>query len=85
MSRSNGDTHHAKALSRLGQDNPKFLGCIFLFPKVKTALKGKMFQKTKEKRDDRTERVSLQAFAGYFQKLLKRFNKCIQVHADYFE
>jgi hypothetical protein len=79
MSRSNGDSHHAKASSRLGQDSLKFLGCIFHFPKAITALKVKRFQNAEQKRDGRIERVSLQAFPGCFQNLFKRFNKWAQI------
>jgi hypothetical protein len=38
-----GDSHHADFIQTC-QDNPSFLCCIFLFPEVKTALKGKRFQ-----------------------------------------
>jgi hypothetical protein len=71
MSRNNGDSHHAKASFRFGQENPKFLCCIFLFPKAKTALRGKRFQNAEEKRDGRTECVSLQALLAVFKTFLR--------------
>jgi hypothetical protein len=52
---------------------------------VKTAFKGKRFQDVegiKENLTTKLNAVPLEAFADYFQKLFKRFNKCIQVGAD---
>jgi hypothetical protein len=36
------------------QDNPSFLDCIFLFPKAKTALKGKGFQDVEDIKENVT-------------------------------
>jgi hypothetical protein len=57
----------------------------FLFPKVKPALKGKRFQDAEGIKENVTAElnaVPLQAFADSSQKLLKRFNKCIQVDGE---
>jgi hypothetical protein len=68
-----GDSHHAKSLSRLVKTIPIFC-CIFLFPKVKTALKGKRFQDIKDIKKNmmaELKAVRLEAFAKCFQKLIK--------------
>jgi hypothetical protein len=65
-------------LSRQSQ----FLDYIFLFPQVKTTLKGKSFQNVSDiKEYDVTglNLVHLEAFADGFQKLFKLFNKYIKV------
>jgi hypothetical protein len=71
--------------------NPSFLSFlywIFLFPKIKTTLKGKRFQDVeniKKKVTAELNTVPLEAFVDCSQKLFKQFNKCIQVGGDYFE
>jgi hypothetical protein len=60
-------------------------GDFFLFPKVKTALKGKRFQDIEKNLTAELNAVPLQAFSDCFQKLFERCNKCIQVDGDYFE
>jgi hypothetical protein len=52
---TNGDSHHAKTSFRLVKTI-----AVFLFPTVKTALKGKRFQDVKniKKNEGRTERCS---------------------------
>jgi hypothetical protein len=55
---------------------------------VKTALKGKRFQNVegiKKNLAAELNAVPLEAFADCFQKLLERWNECIQVGRDYFE
>jgi hypothetical protein len=55
---------------------------------VKTALKGKRFHDAKDMKKKVTAELSavlLEASAGRFQKLFKRFNTCVQVGGDYFE
>jgi hypothetical protein len=59
-----------------------------LFPTARTAFKGKRFQDVEDvKKNVKAERnaVPLEAFAGCFQKLFERCNKCTQVGGDYFE
>jgi hypothetical protein len=60
----------------------------YLFPKVKTALKGKKFQEVEDIRRSTTtelKAVLLEAFSDCFQKFFKQFNKCIRVGRDCFE
>jgi hypothetical protein len=55
---------------------------------VECAPKGKRFQDVEDIKKNLTAElnvVPLEAFADCFQKIFKRFNKCIQVHGDYFE
>jgi hypothetical protein len=55
---------------------------------VKTVPKGKSFQDVvdiKKNVTDELNVVPLEAFAGCFQKLFERCNKCIQVGGDYFK
>jgi histone-lysine N-methyltransferase SETMAR len=62
--------------------------CFFLFPTMKTVLKGKMFQDVEDIKKNVTAElnaVPLEAFANSFQKRFERRNKCIQVGGDYFE
>jgi hypothetical protein len=61
---------------------------FFLFPKVKTALKGKRFIDVEDiKKNVMAElnTVPLEAFDNCFQELLKQCKKCIQVGRDCFE
>jgi hypothetical protein len=53
---------------------------FFLFPMVKTAIKGKRFQDVGDKKNVNGElkAVHLEAFADCFQNLFERCNKCIQ-------
>jgi hypothetical protein len=60
----------------------------FFFPVVETALKGKRFQDVEGIKRNVTAELNVvpfEAFADSFQKLLKRFNKYIQVDGDYVE
>jgi hypothetical protein len=55
---------------------------------VKPALEGKRFHNAEDIRETamaELKAVPLEAFVDCFQKLFKRFNKCIQVRGDYFE
>jgi hypothetical protein len=66
------DTHHDKASSRLVKTIPIFFIAYFLFPKVKTALKGKKFQDVEDIKKNMMSKlniVPLEAFADSFQKL----------------
>jgi hypothetical protein len=61
---------------------------FFLFPTVKTALKGKRFQDVESIKKNVTAELNaalLEAFADCFQKPFERYNKYIQVGGDYFE
>jgi hypothetical protein len=44
MSNRNGRRASCQVFNKTFQDNPSFIHCIFIFPKVKTALKGESFQ-----------------------------------------
>jgi transposase len=55
------------------QDSPNILACIFLFPKVRTALKGEGFQDAEDIKTNVTvemNAVPFEAFADCFQKIL---------------
>jgi hypothetical protein len=74
MSRSNRD--YAKTSSRLVETIPVFLIALFYCPQSKT------FQDVTDSEKDvmvKLNAVPFEAFTDYFQKLFKRFNKCIQV------
>lgn len=61
---------------------------FFLFPKVKTVLKGQRFADVEDIKKNVTAElntVSPDAFVDCFQKLLERHSKCINVNGDYFE
>jgi hypothetical protein len=53
---------------------------------MKTAFKGNRFQHAEDKKTVMAElnAAPLEAFADYFQKLFKQFNKCTQVGKNYF-
>jgi histone-lysine N-methyltransferase SETMAR len=61
---------------------------LFLFPTVKTALKGKRFQEVEDIKKNVTAELNavlFEAFANCFQKLFERCNKCIQVGGNHIE
>jgi hypothetical protein len=61
---------------------------FFLFPTVKTSVKGKRFQDVEDIKKNVTAELNAvpsEAFADRFQKIFEQCNKCIQVSEDYFE
>jgi hypothetical protein len=87
MSRSNGDSYHAKTSFRLVKIILFFL-LHFLFPNMKTALKAKRFQDVENIKINVTaelKAVALEAFVDCFQELFKPFYTCNQVDGDYFD
>lgn len=66
----------------------KFSWLHLIFPKEKAALEGKRLQNAEHiKKIAMAElnAVQSEAFADSFQKLFKRFNRCIQVRGDHFQ
>jgi hypothetical protein len=58
----------------------------FLFPKVKTALKGKRVKNVEDiKKNVNWTLFPLEAFADCFLELLKLFNTCVEAGGDYIE
>ena len=61
---------------------------FFLFPKLKTTLKGRRFQTIEEIQENATielRAITSSAFQGAFQKWKKRWERCIASRGDYFE
>ena len=61
---------------------------FFLFPKLKTTLKGRHFQTIEEIQENATRElraITESAFQEAFQKLKKRWERCIASRGDYFE
>ena len=61
---------------------------FFLFPKLKTTLKGRRFQTTEEIQENATielRAISSNAFQGAFKKWKKHWERCIASRGDYFE
>lgn len=69
--------------------SPDLAPCDFeLFPRMKDALKGRRFTSTDEVKTAATEalkRVSKNGFQETFEKLYKRWQKCIVARGEYFE
>ena len=61
---------------------------FFLFPKLKTTLKGRRFQTIEEIQENATielRAITSSAFQEAFQKWKKRWERCIASRGDYFE
>ena len=61
---------------------------FFLFPKLKTTLKGRHFQTIEEIQENATielRAITSSAFQEAFQKWKKRWDRCIANRGDYFE
>jgi transposase len=61
---------------------------FFLFPKLKTTLKGRRFQTIKEIQENATgelRAITESAFQEAFQQWEKRWERCIASRGDYFE
>jgi len=61
---------------------------FFLFPKLKTTLKGRRFQTTEEIQENATRElcaITESAFQEAFQKWKKRWEQCIASRGNYFE
>ena len=61
---------------------------FFLFPKLKTTLKGRRFQIIEEIQENATielRAITSSAFQEAFQKWKKRWERCIASRGDYFE
>ena len=69
--------------------SPDLAPCDFwLFPKLKENLRGSRYETTEEMKEAVTRVINTltqEDFLGAFQKLLKRYNKCIAAGGDYFE
>jgi transposase len=61
---------------------------FFLFPKLKTTLKGRRFQAIEEIQENATRElcaITESAFQEAFQQWKKRWERCIAGRGDYFE
>ena len=69
--------------------SPDLAPCDFwLFPKLKENLRGcryETFEEMKEAVMKVTDTLTQEDFPGAFQKLLERYNKCIEARRDYIE
>ena len=65
--------------------NPDVVPCDFcLFPKL-TGCRYETIEEMKEAVTKVIDTLTQEDFYGAFQKLLKRYNKCIAAEGDYFE
>ena len=69
--------------------SPDLAPCDFwLIPKLKEKLRGCRYETIEETKESVTRVIDMlteEDFHGAFQKLLKRYNKCIEAGGDYFE
>ena len=80
---------HNISLVRQPPYSPDLAPCdFFLFPKIKTKLKGRRFQDVTEIKENATRELRAipeQAFQECFQQWKIRWNKCIASEGHYFE
>ena len=61
---------------------------LWLFPKLRGKLRGCRYERIEEMKEAVTKVIDTLTqgdFYGTFQKLLERYNKCIEAGGDYFE